>query len=130
MFENGPEYVSVVGWCPGRRDPLRERRRGGGDQKGGNNKDLELGHRHLFVVVVTMTTMAGDSPALKNRVLNRTLHLFVYYEPDSVSRFTERLRSLRAFFRKMLYRPFGFPEQIMELGNQFRTIIGAKPGPA
>src|SRR2546428_9336108 len=26
------------------RDPLRERRRGGGDQKGGNNKDLELGH--------------------------------------------------------------------------------------
>lgn len=84
----------------GGRDPLRERRRGGGDQKGGNNKDLEVGHRRLL-------RCGGhhDHPwrwrypgREKPRVLNRTLHLFIAMS----ARQREALHTtLRAFFRSI-----------------------------
>ena len=70
MFENGPEYVSVVGWVPWAVGTLCANAvEAEAIRRVATTRILSLVIVISFAEVVTMTTRcAGDSPASKNRV--------------------------------------------------------------
>ena len=70
MFENGPEYVSVVGWVPWAVGTLCANAvEAEAIRRVATTRILSLVIVISFAVVVTMTTHGGgDSPALRNRV--------------------------------------------------------------